>query len=70
MTVENLPHRQFLRGKFSTLSCLKIIKQKFVGIRPPWSVENSIFVAQCTCCGDCLSVSETNMFGKGRCWFS
>ncbi len=43
MTVENLPRRQFLRGKFSTLSCLENNqKQNFVGIRPPWSVENSI----------------------------
>ncbi|HHF3693440.1 TPA: ferredoxin-type protein NapF [Haemophilus influenzae] len=70
MTVENLPRRQFLLGKFSTLSCLENNqKQNFVGVRPPWSVENSIFVAQCTRCGDCLSVCETNILVKGDAGF-
>ena len=66
MTVENLPRRQFLRGKFLTSLHTKTEqKQGFDGIRPPWAVENSIFVEQCTRCGDCLSVCETNILVKG-----
>ena len=42
MTVENLPRRQFLRGKFLTsLHSENEQKQGFDGIRPPWAVENS-----------------------------
>lgn len=66
MTVENLPRRQFLRGKFLTsLHSENEQKQGFDRIRPPWAVENSIFVEQCTRCGDCLSVCETNILVKG-----
>lgn len=66
MTVENLPRRQFLRGKFLTsLQPENEQKQGFEGIRPPWAVDNQAFVEQCTRCGDCIAVCETKILVKG-----
>lgn len=66
MTVENLSRRQLLRGKFLTSMHTETEqKQGFEGIRPPWAMENSHFMEQCTRCGDCLSVCETKILVKG-----
>ena len=66
MTVENLSRRQLLRGKFLTsMHSETEKKQGFEGIRPPWAVENAVFVEQCTRCDDCLSVCETQILVKG-----
>ncbi|OOF57708.1 ferredoxin-type protein NapF [Rodentibacter myodis] len=67
MTVENLPRRQFLRGKFlASLHTKKEQIQGFEGIRPPWSVANNEFIAQCTRCGDCVDICETQILVKGE----
>lgn len=66
MTVENLPRRQFLRGKFLTaLRSEDEQKQGFAGVRPPWAVANADFVEQCTRCGDCILLCETHILVKG-----
>ncbi|WP_288063619.1 ferredoxin-type protein NapF [Rodentibacter caecimuris] len=66
MSVENLPRRQFLRGKFLTsLHTENEQKQGFEGIRPPWAVSNNEFIEQCTRCDGCLSVCETKILVKG-----
>ena len=70
MAVENLPRRQFLRGKFlASLRTESEQKQGFEGIRPPWSVANSDFIAECTTCGDCIKVCETQILVQGESGF-
>ncbi|QPB43481.1 ferredoxin-type protein NapF [Rodentibacter haemolyticus] len=82
MTVENLPRRQFLRGKFlASLHTKNEQIQGFEGIRPPWSVAENEFVEQCTRCRDCIDICETQIliggdggfpeirFDKGECTF-
>jgi ferredoxin-type protein NapF len=34
-------------------------------LRPPWSLQESLFVAQCTRCGDCLTACPTGLLTKG-----
>ncbi|WP_424405143.1 ferredoxin-type protein NapF [Pasteurella sp. PK-2025] len=67
MTVENLPRRHFLRGQFFTsLQPAQVKQQGFQGIRPPWAVENTRFIQDCTRCGACLQVCETQILIKGE----
>ena len=67
MNEKVLPRRQFLRGGFLTsLQSDTVLTQGFLGVRPPWSMDESIFVAGCTRCGDCLSVCETQILVKGE----
>ncbi|WP_131977022.1 ferredoxin-type protein NapF [Cricetibacter osteomyelitidis] len=66
MTEKELPRRRFLRGEFLTsLQSSKVKTQGFQGIRPPWSVDNALFVENCTRCGDCVNVCETQIIIKG-----
>lgn len=66
MTVENLSRRQLLRGKLLTsLQSKSEQTEDFAPIRPPWSVTNEEFIAQCTRCGECLNVCETHILVKG-----
>lgn len=66
MTVENLPRRHFLRGQFLTsLQSEQVKQQGFQGIRPPWSVENTLFIQSCTRCDACIQVCETHILIKG-----
>ena len=52
MTVENLSRRQLLRGKLLTsLQSKSEQTEDFAPIRPPWSVTDEEFIAQCTRCG-------------------
>ncbi|MBF0750884.1 MULTISPECIES: ferredoxin-type protein NapF [Pasteurellaceae] len=62
MVVENLPRRQFLRGRFLTQSQKN--KDCSGVIRPPWSINNAEFTQQCTGCGDCFAVCETHILVK------
>jgi ferredoxin-type protein NapF len=48
---------QFLRGDFTG-------KQQI--LRPPWSVDEALFVELCTTCGDCIRVCPTGILTKGR----
>ncbi|WP_207905744.1 ferredoxin-type protein NapF [Aestuariirhabdus litorea] len=34
-------------------------------LRPPWSLEESLFTQHCTRCGDCIDVCETAILVKG-----
>ncbi|MDH5571007.1 MAG: ferredoxin-type protein NapF [Gammaproteobacteria bacterium] len=68
----NISRVQFLRGNFSGHTLV---------IRPPWSVEESVFTESCTRCNECLKVCETGIlvagqggfpevnFSKGECSF-
>lgn len=67
MTVENLPRRHFLRGQFLTsLQSEQVKQQGFQGIRPPWAVENTRFVQNCTRCDACIQACETTILIKGE----
>ncbi len=62
----SLPRRQFLRAQFlKSLQSEQVKTQGFQGIRPPWSVVEQDFVANCTHCGDCLKVCETQILVQG-----
>lgn len=66
MTEKILLRRQFLRGEFlKTLQSETVKLQGFQGIRPPWSVDESAFVAGCTRCHDCIAVCETQILVRG-----
>ncbi|ABR75386.1 ferredoxin-type protein NapF [Actinobacillus succinogenes] len=61
-----LPRRQFLRGKFLTaLQSEREKTQGFNGIRPPWAVAETAFVAECSRCGDCVRSCETGVLIVG-----
>ena len=66
MTVENLPRRQFLRGKFLSSLQNNPNREDFNGIRPPWSKDNHVFIVHCTRCGDCIQKCETHILIKGE----
>ena len=62
-----LPRRQFLRGEFlQSLQSETVKTQGFQGIRPPWAVEESAFVAGCSRCHDCITVCETQILVRGN----
>ncbi|MGC7590878.1 ferredoxin-type protein NapF [Bisgaard Taxon 46] len=66
MAVENLPRRNFLRGQFFTsLQSDQIKQQGFNGIRPPWAVNNTLFIQDCTRCDACIQACETKILIKG-----
>lgn len=48
---------QFLRGGFRSA------QETF---RPPWALEESLFVETCDRCGDCIKVCPTSIIEKGR----
>ncbi|PVX39755.1 periplasmic nitrate reductase maturation protein NapF [Pasteurella langaaensis DSM 22999] len=67
MTEKILPRRHFLRGGFlKTLQSETVKTQGFQGVRPPWAVEESLFVAGCTRCDDCIRVCETHIIVRGE----
>ena len=69
---KNINRVQFLRGNFSGNA---------VVVRPPWSVEESIFTESCSRCSECIKACETGIlfsgqggfpevnFSKGECTF-
>lgn len=62
-----LSRRRFLQGNFLTSLQSKTVQQQgFQGIRPPWAVDNSLFIENCTRCGDCIHVCETRILVKGE----
>ena len=66
MSEKILPRRQFLRGGFfASLQSETIKVQGFQGIRPPWSIDETMFVAGCTRCDDCIGVCETQILVRG-----
>ncbi|QIM69399.1 ferredoxin-type protein NapF [Basfia succiniciproducens] len=66
MMDRELPRRQFLRGGFlKSLQSETVKQQGFLGVRPPWTVAEAQFVADCTRCGDCIAVCETQILVKG-----
>lgn len=63
---QSLPRRQFLRGGFlKSLQTEQVKLQGFQGIRLPWSVNKTDFIAGCTRCGECLPVCESQILVKG-----
>ena len=48
---------QFLRGDF---------RGKETPLRPPWAIDESLFVEICTSCGDCIPQCPTHIIKKGR----
>ncbi|OOF45644.1 ferredoxin-type protein NapF [Rodentibacter trehalosifermentans] len=64
MAIENLPRRQFLRGKFLVSSQQKNTPAVDV-IRPPWSIGEREFVDKCTRCNTCFTTCETKILIKG-----
>jgi ferredoxin-type protein NapF len=48
---------QFLRGGFRSAQEI---------FRPPWALEESLFVETCDRCGDCIKACPTSIIEKGR----
>jgi ferredoxin-type protein NapF len=48
---------QFLRGDF---------KGKQIPLRPPWAIDESLFLEICTSCGKCISQCPTNIIKPAR----
>jgi len=51
---------QFLRGDFTG---------KEIPLRPPWSINENLFVEICTQCGECISQCPTHIIKQGRAHF-
>lgn len=67
MSDQSISRRHFLRGEF--LSSLKPEHKQLQQtdyLRPPWAINNADFVENCTRCGDCILVCETNIIVKGE----
>lgn len=48
---------QFLRGDF---------KAKELPLRPPWAIDESLFIETCTRCGDCVSQCPSHIIKQAR----
>ena len=48
---------QFLRGDF---------KGKETPLRPPWAIDESLFIEICTNCGECISQCPTHIIKQAR----
>ena len=57
---QTISRRQFLRGDYHGAE---------VALRPPWSVNESLFVELCNSCGDCITACPTSILVKGRAGF-
>ena len=65
-TTEQFSRRGFLRGRFVKSLQTESEQLGFNGIRPPWAVDNVLFVESCTRCGDCIAACETQIIVKGE----
>jgi ferredoxin-type protein NapF len=54
---KNISRVQFLRGDISS---------RALPVRPPWTQDEISFTDNCTRCGDCIKVCETNILHKGQ----
>lgn len=67
MSETALPRRRFLRGEFlHSLQSETVKVQGFQGVRPPWTVSESLFIQHCTTCGDCVKACETQILVQGQ----
>lgn len=52
----DIKRRNFLHGRFGT---------KKIVIRPPWAVDEALFIDRCTRCDDCIANCESGILFKG-----
>lgn len=57
---QTISRMQFLRGDFGGVEKT---------LRPPWAVNESLFIRLCNSCGDCITSCPTSILIKGRAGF-
>jgi ferredoxin-type protein NapF len=54
--VVDISRRQFLRGDFTN---------RRLALRPPWAVDEQLFLQRCYQCGDCVAACPTHLIEPG-----